>query len=416
MANLIQLSVIILVSIFTSSAHAQFCKEPTPNCKCQGLMPPFGKCTSIDPANSTCYTDGYAPNLNTVSTAIWKACDQFQNPDLQNSLVDFYDYRYSPAEEADEGTISLAVMWWGTDHCAGSRDPKVAFPLDTTTCEHAFRSLTGPEIGFKYPRPGLCASCGGTGTDWCWTYYLDSSPRKHGFWTLVVRDALDRAGDWAGVFGNEVFTKEVERIRGMLGGLHDEATLRRKLGMVNRAFRRFFGDGEVEEGLVRRRRRRRRGRVIDDGLEMGVDWGFVDLEDGYAGDVRVRDNDGDEVDDGLQELADSPAGDLMMLGHEEESSAEDDGGDYEDELQELADQHAGNVMAVAREEEVRARHDDEYEDKLQALANEQAGSLMIVARQDEVDARHDKEYEDKIQELANEQAGSLMIVARDDDV
>ncbi|KAI7301092.1 hypothetical protein KC315_g16850, partial [Hortaea werneckii] len=214
MANLIQLSVIILVLIFTSPAHAQFCKEPTPNCKCQGLMPPFGKCTSIDPANSTCYTDGYAPNLNTISTAIWKACDQFQNPDLQNSLVDFYNYRYSPAEEADEGTISLAVMWWGTDHCAGSRDPKVAFPLDTTTCEHAFRSLTGPEIGFKYPRPGLCASRGGTGTDWCCTYYLDSSPRKHGFWTLVVRDALDRAQDWAGIFGNEVFTKEVERIRG----------------------------------------------------------------------------------------------------------------------------------------------------------------------------------------------------------
>ncbi|KAI7329163.1 hypothetical protein KC340_g4807, partial [Hortaea werneckii] len=219
MANLTQLSVMIFALLFTSSAQALFCKEPTRDCKCQGLTPPFAKCTSIDPANSTCYPDGYAPNLYTISTAIWNACDQFQNPDLRKSLVDFYDYRYSPAEDADEGSISLAVMWWGTDHCpASTRDPKVAFPLDTTTCEHAFRSLTGPEIGFKYPRPGLCALRGGTGTDWCWTYYLDSSPRKHGFWALVVRDALDRAQDWAGVFGDEDFTKDVQRIRGMLGG------------------------------------------------------------------------------------------------------------------------------------------------------------------------------------------------------
>ncbi|KAI7154522.1 hypothetical protein KC349_g7615 [Hortaea werneckii] len=407
MANFTQLSVMVFVLLFTSSAQALFCKEPTPNCKCQGLMPPFAECISIDPANSTCYPDGYAPTLNTISTAIGKACDQFQNPDLQTSLVDFYTYRYSPAEEADEGTISLAVMWWGTDHCTGSRDPKVAFPLDTTTCEHAFRSLTGPEIGYKYPRPGLCASSGGTGTDWCWTYYLDSNPRKHGFWALLVRDALDRARDWAGVFGDEVFTKEVQRIGEMLGGLHDEATLRGKLGMVNRAFRRFFGDGVVEGTGVRRR-------DSSDGLEEGINWGYVDLEDGYGGDFMVRDDDGAELDDEIQELANSPAGEFVMFGHEEELSATPDE-DYGDELQELANQHAGEVMIVAREEEVRARHDDEYEDKLQALANEQAGSLMIVARQGEVDARHDQEYEDKIQSLANEQAGSLMIVARDDD-
>ncbi|KAI6907402.1 hypothetical protein KC318_g6307 [Hortaea werneckii] len=290
MANFTQLSVMVFVLLFTSSAHALFCKEATPDCKCQGLVPPSAKCTSIDPANSTCYTDGYAPNLDTISMAIWKACDRFQNPHLRKSLVGFYNYRYSPAEDADEGTISLAVMWWGTDHCAGStRDPKVAFPLRRETCEFALRSLVGPEIGYKYFRPGLCASRGGTGTDWCWTYSLDSSPRKHGFWALLVRDALDRAQDWAG----------------------------------------------------------------------------------------------------LQEWANSPAGNFLMLGHEEERPDED----YEEEL-----------------------HDDEYEDELQALANEQAGSLMIVAREEEVKARHDDEYEDKIQALANEQAGSLMIVARDDDV
>ncbi|KAI6906692.1 hypothetical protein KC318_g5341 [Hortaea werneckii] len=412
MANLAQLSIMIFVLLFTGSAHAAlFCKDPTSDCKCSGLVPSLEKCTTIDPANSTCYPDGYAPSLDIIAKAIYNACDQFQTPDLETSLVDFYTYRYSPAEDADEGTISLAVMWWGTDRCAGSRDPKVAFPLPRDPCHHAFRSLAGPDIGYKYPRPGLCASRGGTGTDWCWTYYLDSSPRKHGFWALVVRDALDRAQDWAGVFGDEVFTKEVERIRGMLGGLDDEATLRRKLGMVNRAFRRFYGGKEVEGGLVRRRRR-----DSSDGLERGVDWGYDGVDDGDSSDVIVRDDDGGEYEENLQELANSPAGEFMMLGHEEESSAGDDGGDYEDELQELANQHAGEVMVVAREEEVRARHDDEYEDKIQALANEQAGSLMIVARQDEVDARHDKEYEDKLQELANEQAGSLMIVARDDDV
>lgn len=380
MANLTQLSVMIFVIIFTSSAHALFCKEPTPDCKCQGLMPPFDECTSIDPANSTCYPDGYAPNLNTISTAIWKACAQFQNPDLQNYLVDFYTYRYSPAEDADEGTISLAVMWWGTDHCTGSRDPKVAFPLDTTTCERAFRSLTGPEFGYKWLRPGLCASRGGTGTDWCWTYYLDSSPRKHGFWALLVRDALDRARDWAGVLGNEVFTKDVERIGEMLQGLDDEATLRGKLGMVNRAFRRFFGRGDAEERVVRRRRRR----VSSDGLEQGIDWDYVDLEDGNTRDIVGSDDDGAELDGQLQEWANSAAGNVMMWGHEEESSAGDDGGDYEDKLQELANQHAGELMIVAREDEAKGRHDDEYEDKLQALANEQAGNLMIVARDDDV--------------------------------
>ncbi|KAI7219890.1 hypothetical protein KC333_g2687 [Hortaea werneckii] len=383
MASLTRLFIVIFVLIFTISARgAMFCKDPTADCKCSGLVPSLEKCTTIDPANSTCYTDGYAPNLRTINTAIRNACDQFQNPDLQNSLVDFYTYRYPPAEDADEGTISLAVMWWGTDRCAGSRDPKLAFPLPRDPCHHAFRSLAGPDIGYKYPRPGLCASLGGTGTDWCWTYYLDSSPRKHGFWALVVRDALDRARDWAGIFGNEVFTNEVQRIGDMLGGLHDEATLRRKLGMVNRAFRRFFGEREVEGGLVRRRRRR--GRVTDDGLEMGDDWGYDGGDNGDSSDVIVRDDDGGEYEENMQEFANRPAGEFMMLGDEEESSAGHDGGDYEDDLQELADRHAGEVMTMAREEEMRARHDDEYEDKLQALANEQAGSLMVVARGDDV--------------------------------
>lgn len=380
MANLTQLSVMIFVLLFTGSAHAAlFCKDPTPDCKCQGLMPPLAKCTHIDPANSTCYTDGYAPNLDTISTAIHNACGQFQNPALRNSLVDFYTYRYSPAEDADEGTISLAVMWWGTDSCPGSpRDPKVAFPLDPQTCQYALRSLVGPEFGSKWLRPGLCASSGGTGTDWCWSYYLDSSPRKHEFWALLVRDALDRARDWAGVFGNEGFTAEVERIAGMLGGLDDEATLRGKLGMVNRAFGRFYEERDAEGRAVRRRRRR----VSSDGLEEGIDWDYVDLENGDSRDVIGTDDDGAELADQLQEWANSPAGELMVVGHEEGSSAGHDGGDYEGKLQDLANQHAGEVMIVAREEEERARHDDEYDDRIQELANEQAGSVMIVARDD----------------------------------
>lgn len=164
----------------------------------------------------------------------------------------------------------------------------------------------------------------------------------------------------------------------MLGGLDDEATLRGKLGMVNRAFGRFYEERDAEGRAVRRRRRR----VSSDGLEEGIDWDYVDLENGDSRDVIGTDDDGAELADQLQEWANSPAGELMVVGHEEGSSAGHDGGDYEGKLQDLANQHAGEVMIVAREEEERARHDDEYDDRIQELANEQAGSVMIVARDD----------------------------------
>ncbi|KAI7186856.1 hypothetical protein KC316_g6912 [Hortaea werneckii] len=303
MANLTQLSVMIFVLIFTSSARgAMFCKDPTADCKCSGLVPSLNKPSTTPAVNS-------------------------RTRDLQNSPVDFYDHRYSPAEDADEGTISLAVMWWGTDRCNRRREPDTAFPLDTKACWYAFHSLAGREIGSKYFRPGLCASRGGTRTDWCWTYYS----------TLVL--------------GNT----------------------------GSGPYWRFFGEGEVEGRVVRRRRRRR---VSSDGLEMGVHWGYDGVDDGDSSDVIVRNDDGHEVDDEIQESANSPAGKFMMFGHEKESSAKHDGEDYEDELQELANQHAGEVMIVAQQDEVDARLDNEYEDKLQALANEQAGTLMIVARDD----------------------------------
>ncbi|KAI7233728.1 hypothetical protein KC330_g5230 [Hortaea werneckii] len=81
MANLTQLSVTIFVLIFTSSARgAMFCKDPTADCKCSGLVPSLNKCTTIDPANSTCYPDRYAPNFDIIAKAIHNACGQFQNP------------------------------------------------------------------------------------------------------------------------------------------------------------------------------------------------------------------------------------------------------------------------------------------------------------------------------------------------